>query len=73
MNSEKRRQKVEHVAKFEIAPNWHIFVFIFGQEIKEKVEKQCHGEYHARNTCPLNKMIRFKIESNTHITTYRNR
>ena len=34
-----RRQAVERVAESEIVPNRHVFVSIFGQEIKEKVEK----------------------------------
>ena len=32
-------KEMERVAKSEIAPNWHVFIFIFDQEIKEKVEK----------------------------------
>ena len=54
-----RPQEVEHVAKSEIAPNWHVSIPIFGRKIKEWLRKQCHGEYHARNTCALHEMIRF--------------
>ena len=38
--SKNRRQEVESVAESEIVPNWHVFVYIFGQEIKEKVENE---------------------------------
>ena len=37
-NFEKRRQEVDRVVESKIVPNWHVFVTIFGQEIKEKVE-----------------------------------
>ena len=32
------QQEVEHVAESGIFPNWHVFIYIFGWEIKEMVE-----------------------------------
>ena len=40
-----QRQEVKHVAKSKIAPNWRVFVIIFGQEIEEKVEKYSQSGY----------------------------
>ena len=37
--SKDRRQEVERAAKPGMVPNRHIFVYIFGQEIEERVEK----------------------------------
>ena len=39
MNSENCRQEVEHVDKLEMALNWHVIIFIFGREIKEKLKE----------------------------------
>ena len=36
---------MERVAESKIAPNWHVFVIIFGQEIEEKVEKYSQSGY----------------------------
>ena len=33
-----RRQEVERVAEYKIVPNRHVFISIFGREIKEKTE-----------------------------------
>ena len=37
MNLEKLPREVERVDEYEIVPNRHVFVFIVGQEIEEKV------------------------------------
>ena len=37
--SKNRRKEVERMAEYEIVPNQHVFVSIFGEEIEEMVEK----------------------------------
>ena len=36
---------MERVAEYEIVLNWHVFVSIFGREIKEKVKKYSRSGY----------------------------
>ena len=36
--SKNRRQDVDRVAESKIVPNRHVFIHIFGREIKEKVD-----------------------------------
>ena len=45
MNFRNRRQEVERVGESKIFPSWHVFVSIFVQEIKEKVENYSQSGY----------------------------
>ena len=44
-NLENLRQEGERVAEYEMFPNWHVFVSIFGREIEEKVEDDSQSAY----------------------------